>query len=246
MEIGGIESKCTIELVKAQAKEKRKNFFIGACCIAGVLLVGTICYQFIAREFTVDSLLSTILALFSIGISVLFYFKAENSSSRFYDKVYEFNSTQKALLEKIDIVLAQKFEEIARLVTEKVIKENNAQEIEQQKSNSTSEEEKARLEIELAKTKEEIESLNNKIFIVSNYQKHMLMNEDSNSAEKAVLQMLQKYPHDSIRNILLCRQIDTSLLDKNNHIALIQHGLIDGVGNITDKGVKKLVDLMED
>ncbi|QQS34938.1 MAG: hypothetical protein IPM56_11780 [Ignavibacteriales bacterium] len=53
-------------------------------------------------KFTFSDFLALFLALFSIAISVAFYFKATDSSSRFYDNTYKFTKDIAELLVKIE------------------------------------------------------------------------------------------------------------------------------------------------
>lgn len=240
METDGIENRGAIELVKAQAKEKRKNFFIGTCCIAGLLLVGTICYQFIAREFSVDSLLSTILALFSVGISILFFFKADTSSAKFYDKVYEFNDTQKALLQEIRIVFSQKFEEILKLFYNKVDTESRVSEIEKKKETSTDSEIRKQLELELLNAKEELLNINKEISDLANIQNNLHYDFYRSSNSQEVNNILNRVSLNQIISALNEHKMDINELSNKGKKTLIDSGIMDSNGNITEYGCKKI------
>lgn len=56
----------------------------------------------IAFEFDFPSFLSLALAIFSVVIAVLFYFKATETSNAFYDNTYKFSQDVAALLAKIE------------------------------------------------------------------------------------------------------------------------------------------------
>jgi len=241
VETGDIENRGAIELVKTQAKEKRKNFFIGTCCIAGVLLVGTICYQFIVREYSVDSLLSTILALFSVGIAILFFFKADTSSAKFYDKVYEFNNTQEALLRKIDLVLNHRIDEVMHVVSEIRKEENKVQIIEQRKDASTNDAEKIELESALLKSKMELDNLNNKLVELSNFQKNSIMNDGYPYTTKNLAQRIVKhFSLEELNDFLLKKRIDRWRVNPVMFNSLEIEGVVDFEGRLTQFGMDML------
>ncbi|MBD8254442.1 hypothetical protein IFT96_03595 [Pseudomonas fluorescens] len=61
-------------------------------------------------KFSVDfpTLLSLLLAFFSVGLSALFYFKATESSNSFYDNTYKFTTDISQLLARMDSGLGEK------------------------------------------------------------------------------------------------------------------------------------------
>ncbi|WP_353187996.1 hypothetical protein [Pseudomonas sp.] len=61
-------------------------------------------------KFSVDfpTLLSLLLALFSVWLSALFYFKATESSNSFYDNTYKFTADVSQLLTRMDTGLGEK------------------------------------------------------------------------------------------------------------------------------------------
>jgi len=73
------------------------------CTIA---LVAIFCYKVYLTpiDLTVDfpTLLSLLLAMFSVGLSALFYFKATETSNTFYDNTYNFTKDIAQLLVKIE------------------------------------------------------------------------------------------------------------------------------------------------
>lgn len=86
---------------------KRKNDPIKiTICIAGgvasVMFIGLICYSIIKNEFSLESILSMLLAFFSIFISIFFYFKADETSSKFYNSSYDFMKDISVTLGKIE------------------------------------------------------------------------------------------------------------------------------------------------
>ena len=79
-------------VLQEQAKEPsflRKTIYVVAGIIS-LIFVGLLCVTIYKNSFSVESILSTLLAFFSIFISVFFYFKADETSSKFYDSSYRF------------------------------------------------------------------------------------------------------------------------------------------------------------
>lgn len=74
--------------------------------ISTIILVGVCAYKICSTPttLTVDfpTLLSLLLALFSVGLSALFYFKATETSNAFYDNTYKFTKDIAELLVKIE------------------------------------------------------------------------------------------------------------------------------------------------
>lgn len=74
--------------------------------ISTLVTVGIIAYKIYLTpiELTVDfpTLLSLLLALFSVGLAALFYFKATETSNTFYDNTYNFTKDIAQLLVKME------------------------------------------------------------------------------------------------------------------------------------------------
>jgi len=74
--------------------------------ISTLVLVGVVAYKIYITptSLTVDfpTLLSLLLALFSVALSALFYFKATETSNTFYDNTYKFTKDIAELLVKIE------------------------------------------------------------------------------------------------------------------------------------------------
>lgn len=88
-------------------KEKNKVSIIKIiiCLSAGVgvlMIVGLLCYRLIKTDFSVESILSTLLAFFSIFIAIFFYFKADETSTNFYKSSYDFMKDVSVTLGKIE------------------------------------------------------------------------------------------------------------------------------------------------
>lgn len=79
-----------------------KIILLIAGCVAGLLIVAALCFIFYKSSFSLESLLSLLLAFFSIFISVFFYFKTEETSNHFYDMSYDFMKDVSVTLGKIE------------------------------------------------------------------------------------------------------------------------------------------------
>lgn len=92
-----------IELEKSEKKMSfgKKCFFVTACVAAIVILIA-LCVMLDKKSFSLESLISVLLAFFSIFISVFFYFKADEASNRFYETSYDFMKDVSVTLGKIE------------------------------------------------------------------------------------------------------------------------------------------------
>lgn len=91
--------------------EKAKLWdWVKAICI--LVAVGVTCYKIyltpIALTVDFPTLLSLLLALFSVGLAALFYFKATETSNTFYDNTYNFTKDIAQLLAKIESGFGEK------------------------------------------------------------------------------------------------------------------------------------------
>ncbi|MFQ2253296.1 hypothetical protein ACK33C_09695 [Aeromonas hydrophila] len=81
--------------------------------ICTLVSVGVACYKIyltpIALTVDFPTLLSLLLALFSVGLAALFYFKATETSNTFYDNTYNFTKDIAQLLAKIESGFGEKF-----------------------------------------------------------------------------------------------------------------------------------------
>ncbi len=158
-------------------KEKRKTnpLKITICIVGGIgciMFIAILCYSIVKSEFSLDSILSTLLAFFSIFISIFFYFKADETSTNFYNSSYEFMKDISVTLGKIE----ERFGEKLNSLNDKIshldrISNETSEEIEGKKDDKDSiindlmdkanlnEEEKDKYRKELAEKEAEIEVL---------------------------------------------------------------------------------------
>lgn len=120
-------------------KEKHKvsPIKITVCVVGGigtVMFIGLLCYRLVKTDFSFDSILSTLLAFFSIFISIFFYFKADETSTNFYKSSYDIMKDVSVTLGKIE----ERFGEKLNSLNEKVshldnISSEKSEEIREQK-----------------------------------------------------------------------------------------------------------------
>lgn len=68
-----------------------------------IVIIGVVYVLFFNNiDISIDSLVSVLLAFFSIYLSALFYFKATEQSNQFYDRTYEYTKDINVLLSKMD------------------------------------------------------------------------------------------------------------------------------------------------
>lgn len=106
----GNETKDYIEILdKMLELEKRKEspnaVKITICIVGGlgsIMFIAILCYAVLRSNISVENILSILLAFFSIFISIFFYFKADETSTDFYNSSYEFMKDISVTLGKID------------------------------------------------------------------------------------------------------------------------------------------------
>ena len=161
-------------VLQEQAKEPsflRKTIYVVAGIIS-LIFVGLLCVTIYKNSFSVESILSTLLAFFSIFISVFFYFKADETSTNFYTSSYEFMKDISVTLGKIEERFGEKlnslndkiahldnesFEKSAEIEDEKENKENIINEL-MNKAN-LNEEERAKYKKDIEEKEKIIEQL---------------------------------------------------------------------------------------
>ena len=164
------------KLLQLQEGDKEPSFLkktvyvvTGICVILFVILI---CASIYKNSFTTESILSTFLAFFSIFISIFFYFKADETSTNFYNSSYAFMKDISVTLGKIE----ERFGEKLNSLNDKVshldrLSKEASQEIEDKQEDKDSiinelmekanlnEEQKAKYKKELEEKEKEIEVL---------------------------------------------------------------------------------------
>ncbi|HDR2796542.1 TPA: hypothetical protein QCJ95_005279, partial [Enterobacter asburiae] len=85
---------------------QKANLWDWVKAIVTVIIVIFACLKFYNATFTMSfdfiALLSTLLALFSVGLSAIFYFKATETSNDFYNNTFKFTKDIADLLIRIE------------------------------------------------------------------------------------------------------------------------------------------------
>lgn len=93
------------KMLELEKGKKRANPIKITICIVGgigcIMFIAILCYSILKSELSLDSILSTLLAFFSIFISIFFFFKADETSTNFYNSSYEFMKDISVTLGKI-------------------------------------------------------------------------------------------------------------------------------------------------
>lgn len=100
-------------------------------CLSMLAMVIALCMIFYKNQFSFESLLSLLLAFFSIFISIFFYFKADETSNRFYETSYNFMKDVSVTLGKIEERFGEKLNTLNDKVSHLAIaKEEKKEELE--------------------------------------------------------------------------------------------------------------------
>ena len=120
-----------IQLEKSKNKVSvYKVILLIAGCIAMLVLLIALCMIFYKNHFSFESLLSLLLAFFSIFISIFFYFKADETSNKFYDSSYDFMKDVSVTLGKIEERFGEKLNNLNDKVSHlSIAKEEKAEEL---------------------------------------------------------------------------------------------------------------------
>ncbi|WP_027293168.1 hypothetical protein [Robinsoniella sp. KNHs210] len=163
-------------LLKEGPSFLKKTIYI-ALSICVIMFVGLMCICIYRNNFTIESILATMLAFFSIFISIFFYFKADETSNRFYDSSYKFMKDISVTLGKIE----ERFGEKLNSLNDKVshldnISSEKSEEIQEQKDDkdkiinelmdkaNLDEEEKKKYRRQLEENEQQIEILKREQF----------------------------------------------------------------------------------
>lgn len=146
------------ESKKKQKKATEASLFSWFKFILGILLFGLVIYKLAISELTFDfskfdfnALLSLILAIFAIGLSVAFYFKATDTSNLFYDNTYKFTKEISEILGRIEAGFGERLRHLDEGYSGLINKFDNGhaeQNIKETKEEIEKEQQKLRSEIE--------------------------------------------------------------------------------------------------
>ena len=93
------------KILKLQEREERassRKFARTITILIGLAVAGLIGYSVYKNGASTEAALSTLLAFFSIFMSVLFYFKSDEASKSFYDSSYNFMKDASVMLGRIE------------------------------------------------------------------------------------------------------------------------------------------------
>ncbi len=93
------------KILKLQEREERassRKFARTITILIGLAVAGLIGYSVYKNGASTEAVLSTLLAFFSIFMSVLFYFKSDEASKSFYDSSYNFMKDASVMLGRIE------------------------------------------------------------------------------------------------------------------------------------------------
>jgi len=182
-------------------KEKHKinPIKITICIVGGigtVMFIGLLCYRLVKTDFSFDSILSTLLAFFSIFISIFFYFKADETSTNFYKSSYDIMKDVSVTLGKIEERFGEKLnslnDKISHLDT---ISSEKSEEIQEQKDDKDkiinelmdkaklSENEKNKYRNQLAESERQIEVLKREQFMAQREARRLRLKMESSELQ---------------------------------------------------------------
>ncbi len=241
------------KLLELEKEKKKTNPIKITICIVGgigcVMFIAILCYSILKSEFSLDSILSTFLAFFSIFISIFFYFKADETSTNFYNSSYEFMKDISVTLGKIE----ERFGEKLNSLNDKVshldrISNETSEEIKDKKDDKDSiindlmdkanlnEEEKNKYRKELDEKEAEIEMLKSHKYRAEREARRLRNQIVRIQGEKGDLPLPSK---DLLEELL--RTHDTSDITIKGMYNLQKLGIIDADGKINEHSIIKFL-----
>ena len=222
------------KMLELEKQKKKINPLKITICIVGgigcVMFIGILCYSIVKSEFSLDSILSTLLAFFSIFISIFFYFKADETSTNFYNSSYEFMKDISVTLGKIE----ERFGEKLNSLNDKIshldrISNETSEEIEGKKDDKDRK--------ELAEKEAEIEMLRNHKYLAE---------REARKLRNQIVRIQNEQddfplpPKDMLEDLL--RTHDTSDITSLGMRRLQKLGIIDADGRINEHSIIRLMD----
>ena len=219
---------------------------VTVCIVGGigtVMFIGLLCYRLVKTDFSFDSILSTLLAFFSIFISIFFYFKADETSTNFYKSSYDIMRDVSVTLGKIEERFGEKLNSLNDKVSHlDTISSEKSEEIQEQKDDkdkiinelmdkaNLDEKEKAKYRQQLADNERQIEILKKQQFIVRREAENLRSKiMDSNEQDG------RWEPNNRVLISLL--NGDKSNLSMTTVRRLIGQGYLDEEGNINEEKI---------
>lgn len=236
------------KMIKLQENSKEPTFFrktvyiVTSICV--IMFAGLTCCAVYKNNFSVEGILSIFLAFFSIFISIFFYFKADETSTKFYDSSYKFMKDISVTLGKIEERFGEKLNSLNEKVShlDNVSKEASAEIEEKKELNNTikellqreqvSGEQKEQYLKQIQENEREIESLKRNKFYAENEAKRLrqVISEVSDDNITVPLYMAS-IPRDLLIEMLKKGKVPNTI--SAARIALLKRdGYIDSKGNI--------------
>lgn len=125
---------CNLNIGSEELKSKSDNETFGKKalyvfeCAASLILIIFLCIMMYKNNFSMESLLSLLLAFFSIFISIFFYFKASDTSNKFYDNSYFFMKDISVTLGKIEERFGEKLNNINEKISQVTVRKEETSE----------------------------------------------------------------------------------------------------------------------
>lgn len=214
--------------------------------IVAVMFVGLLCYRLVKTDLSFDSILSTLLAFFSIFISIFFYFKADDTSTTYYKSSYDIMKDVSVTLGKIE----ERFGEKLNSLNDKVshldnISSEKSEEIKEQKDDKDKiinelmdkahldDEEKKKYRQQLEESERQIEILKREQFLARREADRLRFNMESGELQD------RWEPNDKVLKSLLNGEKNELSLATIRR--LMRLGYLDDDGNINgDKIINTL------
>lgn len=236
------------KLLKLQEGKRSTSFqtktiyiVVGICII---MFTGLICVCIYKNNLSTESILATILAFFSIFMSVFFYFKADETSNKFYDSSYKFMKDISVTLGKIE----ERFGEKLNSLNEKVSHLDNVSneataEIEDKKEDKDSiinelmdranlnEEEKNKYHKQLEEKEKEIEQLRENKFLIEQETDKLLQKIYTMQKREKRLGESLEISESVLSDLLNNRKINDAI-PNNLFNMLLNLGCIDSEGKV--------------
>ena len=224
-----------------------KIILLIAGCIAGLFIVAALCFVFYKSSFSLESLLSLLLAFFSIFISAFFYFKTEETSNHFYDMSYDFMKDVSVTLGKIEERFGEKLnvldDKVSHLSYAKEEKTEELQSVEDEKQkmidelldkaklNETQKEEYVK---KLREKEEEADLLRRQLRHIDVKYRNMLENRNELSHSARFLQTI--FDTFTPKELKIIRSVHFSDLPNSLKAKMIDLDIVTPGGELTPKG----------
>lgn len=199
---------------KSSQSERQSNCWLYAKSIALIAISISIAFRVYDTSIKIamdtPTLLSILLALFSVGLSAMFYFKATDTSNKFYDNSYKYTKDIAELLVKIESGFGERLKNLDEGYSSMRDHIQNGRvfdkDIKETKSNLKAE------QGDLEKTRREKEELMKKLFESSKLQK------EEKETLAAELELKEKSLKESQREVArLNRRLFAERIEKREH-----------------------------